>query len=376
MRIGIDISVLVDPNRTGIANYVYKIVKELIKNNPRDSFVLFGLTPLAAAKEFNKLDLFDFKNVERRVYRIPARLFRQVFLWWQRLGWPKIEWLIGDVDVMQSFNWWLPPQSKGRVVATVFDLTSIVHPEWHVDRTSQLDLLRFERIKKLADLAITISKSAERDFREFAPGVKTEVVYPAADERFFKQLSGQEKDKVLQKYQLEAGYWLYVGTLEPRKNLERVIKAFIEANTGRKLVLVGISGWKNSGLWSVIRKHQDQIIVTGYVADEDLPGIYQGAFGFIYASLYEGFGIPIVEAMASGVPVLSADNSSLQEVGGTASVYVSANSEEEIADGLKELSQNTRLRRKKIAGGLVQARRFSWGSSAQALMTIYRGLAK
>ncbi len=360
MIIGIDISVLNDPQKSGVAVYTYQLIKALLKINRKDKFILFGLSPFAAFKNLDNLDFKKYPNVEMKIYKMPSRLFRLIFLIWQKINWPPIESFIGRVDVFHSFNWYLPPQKKGKVVATVFDMTPFLYPQFHLQKTIQLDTLRLSRIKKAADLVITISENSKKDFLKFAPEKKVEVIYPG--------ISAQFKEKVVRS---KEGYILSVGTLEPRKNIKRLIDAYLQTNLKEKLVLVGNLGWKNDELLTIIKKNADRIITTGYVPDEDLPYIYGQAICFIYPSLYEGFGIPVLEAMSCGVPVITSKISSLPEAGGDAVYYIDPLNVTDIKNALLKVVKSKKIREDMTRKGFKQVKKFSWVNSAKKLNSLY-----
>lgn len=382
MIIGIDISVLNDPQRSGVAVYVYQLVDALLKINKQDKFILFGLSPYAAFENLYNLDFKKYPNVEMKLYKMPARLFRLIFLIWQKINWPPIENFIGEVDIFHSFNWYLPPQKKGKVVATVFDMTPFLYPQFHLKKTIQLDSIRLNRVKKEADLVITISENSKKDFLRFAPKKKVEVIYPGVSTQFEGKRVKGKGERILEEYGLEKGYILSVGTLEPRKNIKRLIEAYLQSGVEQKLVLVGSWGWKNDELLQLTAKNADKIITTGYIPDEDLHYIYSQALLFIYPSLYEGFGIPVLEAMAAGVPVITSKTSSLPEVGGKAVYYIDPLNVQDIKIALIKVvknEQSSRLRAKNVRDELIkkgfkQAEKFSWEKSAKKLKSLYQQL--
>ncbi len=369
--IGLDISVLNDKQKTGIAVYCYNLIDALLKLNISDRFILFGISTFETFEYLKNLPFKSYPNVEIKVNRLSARAFRTAFLLWQKINWPPIESFVGKVDISHSFNWYLPPQQFGKRVATIYDLTPQLFPKFHLPKTIQLEKVRLERIKQKADLVIAISESTKDDFLKFAPGKKVEVIYPAVSENFFKKI-GQGKE-ILTKYNLENGYILSVGTLEPRKNIKILIEAYLKSNTKRKLVLVGIRGWESSELFELIHKNRDKIIATGFIPDEDLPQIYRQAFCFVYPSTYEGFGIPVLEALSQGVPVICSKNSSLVEAGGEAVIYINPERLESLTDALIKI-EDSELRKTLINKGFVHLKKFSWQKSVKKLNLLYQAL--
>ncbi|MBI4040212.1 glycosyltransferase family 4 protein [Candidatus Daviesbacteria bacterium] len=373
-KIGLDISVLNDAQKTGIAVYTQGLIKALLRVNQKDRFVLFGISTFATNWYLKNLEFKKYSNVQLRIYKLPARAFRRAFLAWQRLNWPKIERFVGRVDIFHSFNWFFPPQAVGKKVATIFDLTATVYPKWHDPRTSQLDQVRFDKIGREADLVLAISQSSKRDFLKRYPKSRVEVIYPAASEIFNAKVDKNLTDKILRKFNLEPGYILSVSTLEPRKNLIGLIKAYLRADLRQPLVLVGKIGWKSGQALDLVNRHLDKVKQTGFVADEELKILYQNALCLVYPSFYEGFGLPILEAMACGCPVICSNSSSLPEVGGEAVYYVSPGKVEEISKAIVVLAKDKDMRAKLKKLGLKQAKRFSWDRSAKKLNDLYQKL--
>jgi len=357
----IDISVLNDKNKTGVGVYTYELIKSLLEVNKTDKFILFGFSTFQTYEYLNNLEFKKYPNVEMKILKLPAKLFRTTFLLWQKLNLPKIESLIGPIDIFHSFNWNLPPVKSAKLVATIFDMTPILFPKLHLGKTVQLDKIRLQRIKQNADLVITISENSKKDFLQFAPKKQVEVIYPGASSLFEKKTNKKESE-----------YILSVGTIEPRKNIKGLIGAYLASGIKEKLVLVGNWGWQNSDLKVLIEKNKDKIILTGFVPDEDLVNLYQGASFFVYPSFYEGFGIPILEAMSLEIPVIASNNSSIPEVGGDAILYIDPQKESSLKNALIKLSTSEKLRKDLSKKGLIQAKKFSFEKSAKKLNSLYQ----
>lgn len=357
----LDISVLNDKNKTGVGVYTFELIKSLLKINKTDKFILFGISTFQTYEYLKNLEFTKYPNVEFKILKLPAKLFRTAFLLWQKLNLPNIENLVGQMDVFHSFNWNLPPVKNAKLVATVFDMTPILFPKLHLGKTVQLDKIRLERIKQNADLVITISENSKKDFLQFAPGKKVEVIYPGVASQF-KTKTKRGKSE----------YILSVGTIEPRKNIKGLINTYLASGIKEKLILVGNWGWQNSDLKELIEKNKDQIILTGFVSDEDLKVLYEGASFFVYPSFYEGFGIPILEAMNLGIPVIASNNSSIPEVGGDAVFYINPQKENSLKNALIELSGNKKLKESLSKKGIIQAKKFSFEKSAKKLNSLYQ----
>lgn len=235
-------------------------------------------------------------------------------------------------------------------------------------------------IRRCARL-IAISRATRDDLRERFPrsAVKTEVAYPAADPRFSPTPVAGDYD-VLVRHGVQRPYALVTGTLEPRKNLPRLIEAFAglpeQTRRGWTLVLVGASGWKTDSTFASAAKHADLVRTLGFVCDDDLAALYRQAGMFCYVSLYEGFGIPVLEAMQSGTPVLTSSVSSMPEVGGEAARYADPTSISSIRCGMEELISDADLRARCSAAGISQATRFNWEQTAQRILGVLEALAE
>lgn len=266
---------------------------------------------------------------------------------------------------------------------TVYDMTPFVVPQYHVDDTRRHLDLALASIRNGA-WAICISEATRIDLLQQCPGLdgsRVSVSYLAADERFAPCTDPNRLAEVRAKYGIGAApFFLCVNTLEPRKNVEAVIRCFAklvaqEHLTEAQLVLVGPRGWLSNRLDETLREHGgkgSRVIVTGFVADEDLAPLYSAARSFIYISHYEGFGLPPLEAMQCGAPVITSNTSSLPEVVGDAAIQVSPTDDDAICDAMLQIwtSDDTYedLRRK----GLARARLFTWAATAESIVAAYR----
>ena len=220
----------------------------------------------------------------------------------------------------------------------------------------------------MSDAIIVDSQSTQKDVSTFfsIPENKINVVHLASD---MKPRNGYLPSK----YGIKGDYLLFVGTVEPRKNLLRLIEAFNQLDPKLKLVIVGVSGWDNK---AVYKTKNPNIIFTGYVPEKDLPIFYGNARLLVYPSLYEGFGIPILEAMHCGCPVITSNISSMPEVAGDAALLVDPYSVEEIKRAVQRLLGDVKLRKKLIDNGYRQASRFSWEKTANETIKVYEKVLK
>jgi len=277
---------------------------------------------------------------------------------------------------------WMPIQQvpflvdkRTRVVITIHDLAFKYFPNHFplIDRL-KLDFFTETAIKR-ADKIIAVSESTKHDILKFYPKTQAEkikVIYHGVDKKFYsKKISLEKTNEILKKHGIKNDYLLYVGALQPRKNLETLVEAFekikVQGNKKIQLVLVGAPAWKAESILVKIKKSKfrKDIVLTGKVGFEDLPVIYQKAEIFIFPSLYEGFGIPILEAWASKIPVIVADNSSLKEIGEEAVLKFDELSSLQLKEKINILLKRDIIKKELIEKGTKRLNKFSWEKCAK-----------
>lgn len=361
MIIGIDASRAASERRTGTEGYAWHLITALL--------------PLAAARGhhvrlyFNQTPAVPFDSGAHEAVVIPlARLWTHVRL--------AAELHRRPPDVFFTPAHVIPYSYRGASVATIHDLGYLHFPQAHpaaqrryLDWSTRHNARRARRV--LAD-----SDATRADLSAFyaTPRAKVSVVYPGRDVALRRVQDAAALAAVRQRHAIDAPYWLYLGTLQPRKNLARIVQAFglIGDRLPHTLVLAGRAGWLAQSFDEAINTLpptlRARVRQTGYVADDDKAALLSGAAALVFPSLYEGFGFPILEAQACGTAVLTARNSSLPEVAGKAAHYVDAESARDIADGLLRLAADPAYRADLIARGLTNVTRFDWQrTAAQAL---------
>ncbi|MCF8230121.1 MAG: glycosyltransferase family 4 protein [Bacteroidales bacterium] len=259
-------------------------------------------------------------------------------------------------------------------ITMIHDLTPLKFPHWHRFHSQLLQRIFLPGILRRADLIITNSNNTKNDLVSFFPWTenKTERIYLGKEE-IYKPVDARIKDHFSE---IKNDYFLFVGTLEPRKNINSVLEAFkqfkAKSKNNHQLVIVGGKGWKSKDMYQTIKKHPflHDIVMTGYVAIEYLPVLYSSATAFIYPSFYEGFGFPVLEAMACGAPCITSNVSSLPEVGGDAVLYVDPNSIDDIAEKMEMIIKDNKLRDSLKKKSLDQAAKFSWDKFAKDFIYI------
>lgn len=267
-------------------------------------------------------------------------------------------------------------------IVTVHDLSHCRYPEAHPRERVAWLRARLQRTLTRVERVITVSEFTRSELLEIynLPEDKVVVCHNGVGDGFYPR-SSQIVDEVLSKYGLKyKKYLLSVGTIEPRKNLDRLLSAYQtlseDVRSEFPLVLVGVAGWKRTDLMRRLRAMEavGDVIFTGYLSHSAVCNLYAGAAVFAYVSLYEGFGLPVIEAFASGVPVLTSDVSALPEIAGTAAIKVDPFSVEAIADGLLCLLKDNALRERYVTLGRERVRHYSWLKCAEKTSSVYREL--
>jgi glycosyltransferase involved in cell wall biosynthesis len=261
-------------------------------------------------------------------------------------------------------------------------MTVFITPGYHDFKKLVLDRTLIPRVAKRADAIITVSNSARYDILRHlkVPREKVKVIMGAVSSHFRPIVDPAQLDSVKAKYGLHQPFILYVGTIEPRKNLTRLIQAFADLKKSglpHKLVIVGQSGWHVGPIFAEVERLglTKDIIFTGYVPIEDLPALYSLCESMAFPSLYEGFGLPVLEAMACGAAVVTSRSSSLIEVAGDAALLVNPLSVAEIADSLRRLHLDPNLRAELRVQGIVRASHFTWEAAARSTLDLYEKVA-
>lgn len=309
MKVLIDLTSLAD-NFSGIERYALNISKQMINQDKLNNYILLFKNEIH--EEFNKFK--NYSNVEFKVIKGKNKLvFNQIILA------KYLYYIKADKYLFLAFPTPIMFRKKG-IINTVHDLTAWDYPGTMKTSSRLYFKLSIMNSMKVSEKIITVSEFSKSRIENKFRKCNVEVVYNGISEVFINNNKKNNSNKSIKdKYNLPDNYMMCLCTLEPRKNIDLLIKAYVELKYEEKidlkLVLVGRKGWKIDKLLSEVNeKYSKDIIITGFVNDEDLPLIYEGSKMFIFPSLYEGFGIPIIEAMYMGVPVICSNTSSLPEV--------------------------------------------------------------
>jgi glycosyltransferase involved in cell wall biosynthesis len=353
VRIAFDVSPLSHP-RTGVGNYIRGSLAGLVEAAGGEHEVI-AFAPTSPAGLHAIPRAVEGIPVDLRLRFLPfAHFWRQG---WSRFGRPPVERFLGPIDVLHFSDWMYPPQRGGVRSTMVHDLVPLRFPEWVQGRTRRMHGAKYRNAARTCDVVFTNSEFTRREVVELL-GVAAErvrVAYPGVDPRFRRDGSREE---------LGRPYLLTVATLEPRKNLGALLEAHRQLGSEPALVVVGAEGWGR-------RPELDRagVIRLGYVDDERLARLYRGAAAFVYPSRFEGFGIPIVEAMASGIPVVASAHESMDEASGDAAVRADPESPEAIAGAVRRALED---REALVRRGLDHAARFTWAETGRAFLAGYR----
>ena len=380
MKIGFDIS-QTGSNKAGCGYFADSLILALSKLDSGNEYILyphFGTTFWDPNAEKNTRKIAK-PNVSRK--RI-GKDFQTAYDFWDNIT-PEAENRLGNPDVIHANNYFCPKGlKKARVVYTLYDLSFFDHPDLTTEENRSKCFEGVFSAAVYADFILSISEySLKRFFESFPhyPKERTGVVHLGS--RFTSNVQKSNKEKLFNQLESEE-FWLSVCTLEPRKNLRRLLRAFREyldlATDPHLLVLAGGKGWMEGDLENFIGELglNDHVFLTGYVSDEKLCWLYQNCFAFIYPSLYEGFGLPVLEAMGFGAPVITSNATSMPEIAGDAVHYVDPLSEKSMIGGLLKIENEKDYRKMLVEKARLRSKRFSFEKTADAVLRIYRQALK
>jgi glycosyltransferase involved in cell wall biosynthesis len=349
VRIVVDVSPLSRP-RTGIGNYIRGMVAGLAEAaRGEHEVVAFG--PSGPRGRERIREALDELGVEVRTPLAPHAL-RQA---WSRAGRVPVERFAGGLDVFHFSDWMYPPQRGGLRATTVHDLVPLRFPEWVEPETVRLHGPKYEHAARTCDRIFVNSRFTRGEVVELlgVPEERVLVAYPGIDPRFRPE--GEAAD-------LAGPYVLAVSTLEPRKNLPTLVTAFAELRRRRPeltLAIAGLAGWERESLAA------EGVRLLGFVPDEELARLYRGAAAFAYPARFEGFGMPVVEALASGVPAVVSSHPSLDEASGNVALRAEPDDAAALADALEQALGSPR------GTGVEHASRFTWRACGEAVLGGY-----
>jgi glycosyltransferase involved in cell wall biosynthesis len=354
VRIVVDVTPLALP-RTGIGNYVLGMLRGLAEAGPEHEVVGFSLVAPPGKRRIEQA--LAGIPVGRRLIAVPPRshYWRTA---WSRLGRGSVEWLAGELDVFHFSDWMYPPQRGGIRATTIHDLLPLRHPDWVHPQTYGMHSRKYAHAARTCDLIVVNSEYTAGEVGELLgfPRERICVAHPGLGPSF--QPEGPSRD-------LGSPYLLTVATLERRKNLETLLAAIPlvrERHPDLHLAVVGGPGWQGPSV------DAERVLPLGYVDDEELAALYRGAEAFVYPSRFEGFGMPIVEAMACGTPVVASAHPSMDEASGNAADRADPESAEAFAYAIVAALVPDEAR---VARGFAHAGRFTTSSQGESVLHSY-----
>lgn len=377
MRIAFDAQLLFEKQKTGIGWNSKKMIDELIQ---------------LPGNEYH-LNCFNFrKNPERdqliRQYREKGCIVHEC-KWMPASVYNHLERLIPfpyrfifreNADITQFFNYTIPLGVKSKQITIVHDMAYKAYPDTVAQKTKHWLDSHLEQYCRRADIIITVSEFSKKEIMKYlaVPSEKIHVVYNGVDLDQYREADNtQNIENIKKKYGITGAYLLYLGTLEPRKNLGSLLEAYMhlkeEQEPVPKLVLAGKKGWLYDSIFEKVKEYglQENVVFPGYIAANDAPILLSGALLFVFPSLYEGFGIPPLEAMACGTPVITSNSSSLPEVTGDAAILTDPLDIQGLKNAMQKLINSPELRLELKEKGKLRAEQFSWRASAKRLLDIY-----
>jgi glycosyltransferase involved in cell wall biosynthesis len=385
MRIGIDARCLEEKDISGIGEYAMELIKNLLLIDNINSYTIFSNSFKA---ENSRLNYFqEFENITLRRLRYPNKILN--FLIWY-FGYPKLDQLMGEVDILFAPNInFISVSKRCSLVLTFHDLSFERLPQFYLGKR-RLWHKYFVAPRKLARLAskiIAISDSTKKDLIDLynIPENNIKVVYHGVGKEYCKIRKNDPKLlKIKKKYNLPDKFLLYLGTIEPRKNIDSLIKAYREFRKNNpsleayKLILVGGANFLKSRQLESIKKgaYGQDIYLTGYIPKEEKPYFFNLASLSIYPSFFEGFGLPLLESMACGTPVITSHSSSMPEVVSDAAVLVNPMKAAELSGALASLLESRALYDKFRGKGLMRSSLFSWENCAEQTLEIITATKK
>lgn len=352
---------IIDKKRAGIGQYGYNLIQSLINKKGID-YTFF----LQKDIKFNYSNIIYNKNYKSAYERMFAEQFIMPFKY-------------NKFDLVHFLDYSSPlVPIKAPFITTIHDLTFYRYPKTFTNKSRKIKQMLTPISINRASAIIAVSESTKKDILEYFPQAegKVKVIYPGKPD--FKKIEDKTYIEYVKKiYGIEGNYILSVGTLEPRKNIISLLKAFVKVHRkikDMKLVLVGSKGWLYEEVFTKVNNMEirDNIVYTGYVEQQHMSVLYSGAEVFVYPSIYEGFGLPPLEAMSCGVPVVVSNTSSLPEVVGGAGAYCNPHDIDSISGAILSILNSDEIRKDLIYKGLKQCEKFSWEKTADNVIDLYR----
>ena len=374
MKIAID-GTIVREEITGTGFYITNLINGLIKIDNLNNYYIFGDEQYL--RKYIKIDKDNFRVVHKRFKNRIIRVLWEYFIFPFELKKLKI-------DILHSPNYITPLLKFGfKIILTIHDLTFLLFPEKYTITKRWLFGKMIPVFIKKSDKIVAVSENTKKDILKFfsIPDDKILVTYESYPEYYNFSIDRSKAEDILNKYGIERNFILYVGMIEPRKNIISLLKAFVELDKDLELdlIIVGKKGWYFKEIEKYMEnainlRLKNKIMFTGYIPEHELKYFYRLALMFVYPTLYEGFGLPPLQAMACGTPVITSNISSLPEVVGDAAIKINPDDLGELKNSIKWLYKNEGKRDELIKKGLENVKKFSLENVASNVLSVYRKL--
>ncbi|HEX8331790.1 MAG TPA: glycosyltransferase family 1 protein [Segetibacter sp.] len=365
MRIAVNTRFLLNGQLEGYGNFIFEVFKRITEHHPKHQFIFFLDRP-------HREDLRFSDNVELHVISPKAR-HALSFKWWYDVKVP-LALRKYKADVFVSPDGFCSLFTRVPQVLVVHDLAFLHHPEF----IPKHHLLYYKwytpKFLRKAKVVATVSDYSKKDIVGRYKIAEEKIVnVGSAAKPIFQAVEFDQKEMIKEAYADGFEYFVFVGGIHPRKNLMNLLKAFslfkTRQHTNMKLLVVGRRAWQYNATIEKLKsyKYRDEVKMLGYLPDDELARVVAGAYALVFPSYFEGFGVPILEAMQSGVPVVTSSTSSMTEIGGDAALYADPNEPTEIADQLKTIFKDETLRSQLIEKGKIQAAKYNWDKTAELM---------
>jgi len=387
MRIGIDARTILNPEKgeaIGVGHYTYQLIRHLLKLDTQNEYVLFFDFRVREkdVKKFSqpnvKIKFYPFSDYKKYLPVAYSEILGTATLTKEKL----------DVLHSTSPRSRIPTGYRGKTVVTFHDMAEYACPQCFPMLKMTRDKAVLNMMASKADKIIAVSNSIKEDVQKHfkIKDEKIKVIYSGLDKRFFEEQAANAQ-KILSKFGIEKKYILFLGTLEPSKNITRLLEAFKKfkenyqkANSkfDYQLVIAGKRGWLSEEYRQMVKDFGlvKDVVFTGYVVGDELVPLFKGAQFFVMPSLYEGFGMTVLEALATGTPSIISKVSSMPEIAGDAVYYVNPMDTSEIAGAMLKFATDENFRLSFIAKGLAQAQKFDWDKAARETLEVYKSFKK
>jgi len=371
MRIGFDVSQTAE-NKAGCGFLADQLIRYLLKHDRDNEYLLYPTFYSYRHHNYKKATSVDVPNCNVSFRNLS---FREMVNEWDTTADDRTQWL-GHPDIIHSNNFSCKKDHSARIVYTLYDVAPLVYPQFTTEENRIVCFNGLFEASLYADHCIAISEYTKASFLHFFPHYPEDriTIIPLGVRENIVAITDRDIiKKRLERFNLPEEFWLGVGTLEPRKNYSLLIDSYMEIKDNRPLVIAGGKGWLESDIINKLNKfdNKEKVKFLGYVSDDELSALYSTCFAFVYPSYYEGFGLPILEAMHCGATVITSKTSSLPEVGGDAVLYIDPDSKESLIEKMYMLITNSKIKDLLKSKARERAAMFSWDDAAKITIDVY-----